>query len=174
MIFGITGPAGSGKSLAAEYLAVNYGYTKAAFADPIKSMLKIGLRLSDDQVNGLLKSELDERYGVTPREMMQTLGTEWGRGICENIWVTVAEQHIRDNQAWQDVRFENEARMIRQSGGHIIHIFGRDRNRMDHSSEGGICYRVGDKKIINSSSKTNFYEQIDEIVRSTCASGKLL
>jgi hypothetical protein len=67
---------------------------------------------------------------------MQTLGTEWGRNtIHPDFWVIIAAQKIerllghsyrqgtiRLQAVIDDVRFGNEAEMIRAYGGTIVHI----------------------------------------------------
>lgn len=80
-LIGIAGPARAGKDTLCSYMLDNLGddWTRSSFADPLKEMLRaIGVDCSDDA-----KAVVSDDYGVTPRHMMQTLGTEWGRNLID-------------------------------------------------------------------------------------------
>lgn len=56
---------------------------------------------------------------ITPRHVLQTLGTEVGRAINPDVWVDHMLEKTRDPDvlyACTDVRFENEMRAIRKAG----------------------------------------------------------
>lgn len=64
---------------------------------------------------------------VTPRYALQTLGTEWGRQINEDIWLLCAEREAVNRQVdgfvvVADCRFVNEAAFIRSRGGLVVKI----------------------------------------------------
>lgn len=71
--------------------------------------------------NGCKTCDDSGRVGLTPRQALQTLGTEWGRGIDEDIWVDYAlrraDSLLRGRDLYAvlitDVRFLNEARALR-------------------------------------------------------------
>lgn len=144
MLIGFTGLAGCGKSTAAKYLEQEHNWTRARMADPLKNMLRslyadMGYSGVDIErrVEGDLKETPDRLTArVTPRFLMQTLGTEWGRKmIYRDFWVDVAASRIlsiKGHIVVEDVRFDNEAKMIRNLGGRIVHI-----NRSGHGSTAG-------------------------------------
>ena len=73
---------------------------------------------------------------------MQTLGTEWGRKIIgDNIWVnlwsTKAEELTSMNQGVvaDDVRFENEVKIIKDMGGIIVRMTRPSSVKTSHESE---------------------------------------
>lgn len=128
-LVGITGYAGSGKSTAARHLIDNHGFVPVKFAGPLKSMMRC-LGIGEAEIEGHLK-ELPSAIlgGKTPREAMQTLGTEWGRAmISPNLWVNAAMSVVdtvldHDGRVViDDLRFENEAVAIKERGGIIIRI----------------------------------------------------
>jgi len=169
-IIGIAGYARVGKDTAADYIIKKMpDYEKSSFADPIKAMLKVGLGLSDHQLYGDQKEVVDERYNKTPRQIMQTLGTEWGRNtIDQNIWVQAMIAHIeRTNRPTiiPDVRFESEAEMIRENGGLFIHVIGIPKINTQHSSESGLYFKEGDIQITNLDSLPEYYLKIDKLIR---------
>lgn len=140
MIIGITGYKGHGKDSVGALLSQK-GFILISFATPLKVMLLEGLRLSSEQVYGKLKEVVDPRYGVTPRHMMQTLGTDWGRNlIADDLWIRAGIERARDylaegkSVAFTDVRFPNEARAIREAGGDIWAVL-RPAYPVDRSHE---------------------------------------
>lgn len=154
ILVGIAGPAQSGKStLAGEFRRlVEFRGQKCReqpFAGPLKRMLtSIGVEVSDLSKN-VPVAFLDGR--ITPRIMMQTLGTEWGRSLLPDMWLRVW-QHELDDQAncvcVPDIRFDNEAELIRSLGGTIVHIVRKPTADMlavpAHASEDGIKRMKGD------------------------------
>ena len=179
-LIGICGPAGSGKSTAA-YFFVKQGWTHMKMAQPLKGMLAHLLTLvgytpfdREDMLEGGLKEAHIPNLGTTPRHLMQTLGTEWGRDCHgEDFWVNIAEAHIRNlsaidrvNIVIDDIRFENEASMIRRLGGSVLHISRSKLPHMghrDHISEAPLKYGAGDMIINNNSTVGNLYETLGVI-----------
>jgi hypothetical protein len=140
---GIFGYKGHGKDSVGEFLRRSHGYTLTSFARPLKTMLQVGLGLTSEQTDGALKEVVDPRYGVTPRHLMQTLGTEWGRDcVSKDIWVQATRQQLLDSVApiaVTDVRFVNEAEMILSLGGFLLYV-DRPGVNIDssHPSEQGV------------------------------------
>lgn len=165
MIIGICGPARSGKDTAADYLISKMPeYAKASFADPMKDMLTVGLKLSNEQLYGDEKEIVDPRYGHTPRFIMQTIGTEWGRKLINSdVWVNAMAERVALCTIIPDVRFENEAKFCRKRGV-LIHIDGKRRDGekgiMSHESEAGILPVRNDLMVNNHGSLEDFYKQL--------------
>ncbi len=159
-LIGIAGPARAGKDTLASYMLDNLDgdWSRSSFADPIKAMLEvIGVDCSDDA-----KAVIDERFCYTPRHMMQILGTEWGREMIHgNIWV---EAFARLNAGRcvivPDVRFENEADLVREHGV-LIHLVGRGGIEGNHVSENAIAFKPGDIVIDNSRDLAWLHGQVD-------------
>ena len=159
-LIGIAGPARAGKDTLASYLLDNLSddWSRSSFADPIKEMLRaIGVDCSDDA-----KAVIDDSYGVTPRHMMQTLGTEWGRHMIDgDIWVKAfARLNAGKCVIVPDVRFENEAELVREHGV-LIHLVGRGGIEGNHVSENAIEFKPGDIVIDNSRDLAWLHGQVD-------------
>lgn len=163
-LIGIAGKARGGKDTLASYLLDNLDgtWSRSSFADPIKEMLRaIGVDCSDDK-----KSEISNDYGVTARYMMQTLGTEWGRELIgSHIWVNAfARLNAGKSIVVPDVRFENEAELVRAHGV-LIHLVGRGGIEGDHVSENTLAFQNGDIVIDNSRDIEWMFAQIDSNAR---------
>ncbi len=138
MRIAIIGKKNAGKDALASALnrveARPFDFERVAFADPMKEMLHVGFGIPHEILYGdaAAKEQVDPRFGVTYRHMLQTLGTEWGREhIHQDVWVIVAltetiprlerEKGYRD---WvvTDVRFLNEARLLKEAGFTLVRI----------------------------------------------------
>ncbi len=113
----------SGKTTAAEHLVDN-GFIRLSFAQPIKAIAQFvlqGFGLAPTYVDQLLnehKEIIIPELGVSPRYLMQTLGTDWGRTLIHRqIWIMLMSKrlinHALDYVVIDDVRFENEATLIK-------------------------------------------------------------
>lgn len=144
MIIGFTGEKGSGKTTAAKALVDRMDFKRIRFAGPMKQMVGVILsRLGYSK--GEIKQFLDgsdknvevPELGVTPRHLLQTLGTEWGRQhVSKDLWagLTVRQADRISKKgtdvAIDDCRFPNEADKIHSVGGVIVRV-----NRPGLSSE---------------------------------------
>lgn len=159
-LIGIHGPARAGKDTLCSYILDNLDdiWLRSSFADPIKRMLEaIGVDCSDEA-----KAVIDERFCYTPRHMMQILGTEWGREMIHgNIWVDAfARLNAGKCVIVPDVRFENEADLVREHGV-LIHLVGRGGIEGNHVSENAIAFKPGDIVIDNSRDLAWLHGQVD-------------
>lgn len=159
-LIGIAGKARSGKGTAANYLLEKLGddWSSASFADPMKAMLSvIGVDCSDEA-----KDLPRNQYGVSTRHMLQTLGTEWGRDRNgNNFWIDVfARSNAGQCVIVPDVRFENEADLIREHGV-LICIEGRGGIDGNHVSEQAVSIKDGDIVISNDGSLAELYAKLD-------------
>ena len=154
ILIGIAGPAQSGKStLAGEFRRLvefrGQKYCERPFAGSLKRMLaSIGVDVSDLSKNVPVPF-LDGR--ITPRVMMQTLGTDWGRSLLPDLWLRVWQHELDDSAntvCVPDIRFDNEAELVRELGGIVIHIRRKPTADMlavpAHASEAGITCVKGD------------------------------
>ncbi|MDB6061532.1 MAG: putative deoxynucleotide monophosphate kinase [Verrucomicrobiaceae bacterium] len=167
ILLGLTGPAGSGKSTMAKYLVEQHQFIEVSFADPIRDMIAALMRIDRSILDSMLinraakESPLPE-LGVSPRRLMQTLGTEWGRKLIDaDLWVNLVSERIDfieqalhreyNGIVISDVRMENEAKFVR-SKGQLLHIERPDLTPIgNHESEAGIAINHRDHVVLNAS-----------------------
>lgn len=168
-LIGLTGKAGSGKDTVANYLKKDHWWQSVAFADPIRAGMRAIIGLEDKHFQHPDKEVVLPEFGKSPRQMMQTLGTEWGREcVNQDLWLILADKKIKQfhaqgfNVAVTDVRFENEAEFIRKQGGTIVHVHrdvaGTPHN---HPSEAGVDYCEQDIIIFNNASLIDLYDAVE-------------
>ena len=176
LLIGLAGPARSGKDTAARYLAAQYQLLVYAFALPLKAALQVMLNLTAEQLDGALKEQPLAWLGKSPRELLQTLGTEWGRSLVHpELWLRLAAENLANlashHQDWHagfvisDVRFENEAEWIRQRGGLVLHIRRPDAQSVNpHASESGIALHAQDLVVNNDADLDYLHAQLDHVI----------
>ena len=197
-----TGP-GSGKTTASEFLEdLTPGEVATlSFASPLKLMLTELLYLwtgsceeTEDMIYGGLKDTVIDGMGenVTPRKLMQTLGTEWREMIDHNLWVKMAvleaERHLLQGHTvvFDDLRFPHELEFFkahkwpcrtdifhinldRPVGSGLIagmsgHLF---ITAGSHKSEGGMADITPDFQIDNTGSKEDLLNMLRIFVESS-------
>lgn len=174
-LIGLTGPAGCGKDTVAGHLVAKHGYIKLSFAEPIKDALCAMFGWAPDR---LLDREWKETvlplYGKSPRQLMQTLGTEWGRNLIHpELWMLILQERIVALEqscvfrgaVISDVRFENEASMIREQGGDLWHIKRAVASVHEHISEAGVDINpLCDVQLNNSSTVDSLFLDVDRVI----------
>jgi hypothetical protein len=169
-MIGIAGKAGAGKSALADYISARYGAKVMAVADPIKAILNaiFGFPVSawDDRK---WKETAQPMIGHSPRVLAQSLGTDWGRALVEDIWISKLVAKWRQSEAAltcvPDIRFDNEAVFLMRNGGMIIKV---EREGVPdvagHSSEVGIQDQLVHLTIQNNGTIEELGESFDRAI----------
>lgn len=174
ILIGLSGVAGSGKDTVGSMLIDAGDMVTHALASPLKEGVKRMFGFTDDQVYGSRKEEpVDGLGGLTPRRILQVLGTEGGRALHPDIWVWQAQREWREvlqmkgagGMVVTDVRFENEADWIREAGGFIWHIRREERGDREgvpfHASEAGVNVKNGDLVMLNNGTIEDLRGQVE-------------
>jgi hypothetical protein len=174
-LIGLYSPAPqSGKTFTATVLA-HQGFHPVSFAEPLKRMAMTFLRdfgYREDEAAKLVwvdKHKLIPEIGITARQLLQRLGTEFGRQqIADDVWIRCWEARIKghDQVVTDDVRFLNEAEAVKAAGGQLWMI-RRPYAEHDgaHISEGALDNWNGfDVVIDNDGSLEEFRRKIDAVL----------
>ena len=140
-LIGLGGLKGCGKSTIARHVGLvaarhAQSHVTYSFASPMKAMVDALMRdvgLDETQrLNYLDNKEVGivALQGFSMRTILQTLGTEWARDcLDDDFWSEIGRMRIRQAARhrtalimFDDVRFENEAEMIREEGGKVIQL----------------------------------------------------
>lgn len=183
-VIGVIGKAGSGKDTTADYIVDKYGGHKLAFAGPLKEAARHMFLFNDEQLYGDKKNNVDEYWRVTPRRVLQYIGTDVVReqfqhllpDVGNNFWLDNMKRrmqllNVKDDECivTSDTRFENEIEFIRKEmNGIIIRI---DRPQNEHTIQTGEKTHASevvsdnyDYLINNDGSLEDLYNKIDKIL----------
>lgn len=181
----LRGKAQSGKSTCANQLEEGWGYEILSFAAPIHKLVATLIGINGDEVPNHMKNiPLKVLGGKTPRQVMQSLGTEWGRSMVnEKLWTSVVIEEIVSimdtngvtHFCISDYRFDNEYQDLVDAFGEenilVLHIqrgidaSGMGKKELVHASENGIKIEPKQQIIIkNDSTKETFLDEIDWIM----------
>lgn len=166
LVIGLVGAAGSGKDTLANILIAEHGFAKLMFAAPLKRLCCEAFGWEMDRLDELkykeAKTKLEKPHAPgqfwTRREILQHVGTEGFRAIDPLHWVRLAQREAMEQLARQeefgrgrgvvftDLRFQDEADMVRDVGGIVVRMTRlggpRGTEHSGHSSESGV-YSIG-------------------------------
>lgn len=183
-LIGLTGKARAGKDTTAQFIGAwaaeqGWSWERVAFADPLKRSAAAALGAPGDAIEACNQLKQDgwfvtvegpslrgdvtvAKQRITGREFLQRYGTEAHRDIFgPEFWVEATERRLGrmagavNIAVVTDVRFPNEAEMIRRHEGEVWQVV-REENPdalsgglEAHASEAGVPERLIDRVIIN-------------------------
>jgi ABC-type oligopeptide transport system ATPase subunit len=167
-LIGLVGKAQSGKSTVANYLVEKYNFKKVAFADPLKEMLLRAGMCS--------REELYDKKTDQSRWLMQKIGTDiFRKQVDWNFWTKIMKKRLcyfrNFDIVIDDIRFHNEADLIRELNGIVIKIEREDHmadSKADlHDSEKLLESIYADQNIsAKSGDIESLLRQIEDIVQN--------
>ena len=187
MIVGITGYKRSGKDSVAKILVDSYGYNSRAFAQPMKEALAVIFGWDKRHLYGDKKEEIDWRWGISPRQALQHIGTDWAQfGLMKafpefaattgrTLWVKRFIQQVnRFKSIWgykvviPDVRFVHEVEELKKEfdgGFKMIRVIRPDVGGDDpHASEKDINLLPVDHIIYNTGTLDDLEDAVEDVV----------
>lgn len=194
-LIGISGHAGVGKDTVAQYIQEKYENVYGeAFADPLKEACAAAFGLPIECFHDREVKEQESIWGPSPRKIAQFVGTEMFRELTEKLygkhdishWVRLLATRLTglsappegegfyspgDTVVITDVRFQDEADWIQQSGGILLEI-----RRPGFVGNVGIQGHASEKKfyplepsrawlIQNTTTLEDLYSDVDEFIK---------
>lgn len=178
MIIGLNGLKGSGKDTVGQYLVDNWGYTRASFAEKLKTSAAELFDVlpesweqwkNEPETTVSINRRSVPIVNLTVREFLQRYGTESHRDIFgSNFWVDEALKGLDPNKktVFTDARFENELERIKSLGGYNVQILRPGVFTKDsHASEVPPPQHLIDYAIDNDGSFDKLYSEVDTVVK---------
>ncbi|RPJ60925.1 MAG: hypothetical protein EHM24_26825 [Acidobacteria bacterium] len=170
-LVGVLGRARSGKDTYAQRLVDTYGYTRVAFADPLKAVAyATDPTVYADGAPHRLAALVDTvgweaaKEHAEVRRLLQHLGTAMRDHVDPDIWLTKALRTARQTAGSvviTDVRFPNEAEAIKARCGTLVRIVREEPDPAAHLSERLLDDYPTDLTIYNTGDLARFHRFID-------------
>lgn len=149
---GVCGYKGAGKDTMATRLVERWGFERRALADPLKQAAAAIFGFTQDQLYGDLKEAVDPYWNLSPRQVLQWLGTEgcreavggravesgaWSEDERNGLWIRALDRACRGlpRVVVPDVRYTNEAQFILDQGGLLVRVDRPGYGPGEHKSE---------------------------------------
>lgn len=149
-----------GKDTAVNYLKEKYGGIRYSFAEALYNILHYA-----QEVCGFPQ--------VKDRTFLQWVGTDWARAQDRDVWVNIIRRKITETDQntsiyISDLRFDNEATMLREMGFTLVYITRTihdiEGGSKQHSSETALNdIKWWDIHIENEGSLEEFYKKLDQL-----------
>lgn len=169
-IIGLLGRSRSGKDTIANSICRHYPeYEIVRLSTPLKKAICCLYDYTMEQVEYDAKETIDERWGKTPRESIQSL-TDYMMGymgkdfFSRKLFGAYDRMELRGSIIIPDIRYEHDIQEILKRGGIVIKV-ERPHLKNPHSFEDHIDHLHGSVTLINDQS----IEQLDKKVKSYMA-----
>ena len=186
-IIAVCGYKRSGKDTIAKYLNKKYNYKHLKITYKLKECLKLLFDLRDHELETDKKDKINKKWNVTPRKLMQFIGTEIFQykiqeilpDIDKKFWIKTfltdsLVNNLRNKKDFHivisDIRFIHEYEELKKLNIPISVIkvtndnIMIDSNEELHISEREFIKIPYDKEILNNSTFDDMYKKIDEYI----------
>lgn len=170
-IVAITGKRGHGKTTAAQALE-QQGWRHINYGDPLRKVVHLVYGLSyEEMLDPILKEKELRRWPyLSPRAILQQVGTEMFRDYLDDTWVKAFERECEQysHVVCSDLRFLNEAASLRAMKATIIRVENPRKPMRDaaslHRSEREMDEIVVDWTVVNDQTVKRLQDAIVDIV----------
>jgi hypothetical protein len=188
-LVGVTGKKRAGKDTFAEVLLIHRGYTRVAFADPLRDsiletnpLLPAGTFLPGEfaPYRHIRLAEYVAKLGwhlakdnPEVRRLLQAHGVSMRNNVYDGVWVEAGLRKAAPilekggGVVITDVRFPNEAEAVKANGGVLVRINREGVDTTDrHISEVALDDWPMDVEILNNGTVTDLHEAAFRVVDS--------
>ena len=177
VVIAICGFRRSGKDTIADFIETKYQLKKIRIAGPLKEACKALFGFSEEAIETDIKEVIDDRYGASPRQIMQFMGTEIMqyeinkviKGFNRDFFIrrTLIEcKKYNEQIVIADLRFVHEYEFLKQQYNKQLKVIRveRSHNLIDmHISEQDFIKIPTDFIVTNNDDKVKLFSQIDNI-----------
>lgn len=171
MIVGLTGPAQSGKSTAAQYLVDNYGFKELSLSEHVLDPILEERGIEITKMNrSKLGDELRKKEGMDVLAKRLIEKVDYPRIVISNFRSPEEVQFFMDRtpsfhlikiDADPNIRYKRRSKIDPNT---IKEFLERDKKDMDNKGM-GMVFEMADYKIDNNSSYDTLHEQLDKIIK---------
>jgi dephospho-CoA kinase len=180
-IIALCGYKGSGKDTVAEYLVQKYKYNHYKISEKLKEVIKLLFNLNDDDLERN-KDEINDKWGIEPRKIMQFIGTDMFQYKLQELFPTIEKsfwikslftdelinkiENENHRIVISDLRFLHEYNLISNIyvSYSILKVQNNNLEKNDkHISENEFNNIPINAVILNNSTKELLYNNIDNI-----------
>lgn len=124
-IIGFAGTKRCGKDTAGSVVENTYGFTQEKLTAPVKETVKTVFAFDD--ITGASKDETDEFWGISPRQAMQLVATDFFQDQFDaDIWVKSLARRMKSSSNHEfvvtDLRYPRQCFALQQLGGKVFYI----------------------------------------------------
>lgn len=182
-LIAICGYKRSGKDTLAAHISNAYGHKHVKIADKLKQIVQILFGFSSDQVETDFKEVVDPKWGISPRQAMQYIGTEVFQyqmqhlipDIKRNFWIKSCLQDIQalppgTPVVISDLRFLHEHEHLKALGVYVIRVERPHSNGVchdQHASEQEFLGIQPDLVVHNTSTPDDMYSQLTAALKQS-------
>lgn len=172
----------SGKTQVANFLRDQHGYEVVKFATPLKQMLRLmfaSLGFDQPAIERMLEGDLKQTSfaalgGKTPRHVMETLGTDWGRNMIDSeLWVRPTMRRVHKIRARggrvvvEDIRLPNEHFALRSEGAHLVKVTRKNAPLPPrHDCEGQLELYPFNAVLVNDSTLPDLQRAVEDLLNT--------
>jgi hypothetical protein len=172
VIIAITGYKCSGKDTLSKYISEKYKYKEVKISSNLKDMIKLSFDMNDIDLE-YKKDTIHEKWGVTPRVLMDFLGTHVFQYEIDKImpnmdrkfWIHKTLNAFNSQNLTpiviSDLRFEHELIELRKYSSCIVKIYRKDTSKDGFVSESEIDKLNADIIINNNTTVEDMLKEFD-------------
>ena len=183
-IIALCGYKGSGKDTVAEYLVQKYKYNHYKISEKLKEVIKLLFNLNDDDLERN-KDEINDKWGIEPRKIMQFIGTDMFQYKLQELFPNIEKTFWIKSLFTDELinKIENENHRVVISDLRFLHeydlisniyvpysILKVQNNNLEkndnHISENEFNNIPINAVILNNTTKQQLYNNIDHIAFS--------
>lgn len=178
-VIAICGAKHCGKDTLANWIQATFDYRKIIIAEPLKQVCKILFEFNNHQLDGDQKDVIDSKLGVSPRQVLQFIGTDVMQfklqelipSMGRSIWINKVindQKQPEQRIVISDLRFIHEYEILRHHYDKQLIIIRIENSRVikddAHVSENEWKRIPHNYIVFNNGSKEVMYEQMRKII----------
>jgi hypothetical protein len=169
-VVAICGMKRVGKDTAAMFIEKTFDFKHVKISEPLKRVCNILFGFTHEQMENDTKDVIDERYGITPRKVMQFMGTEMMQYKLQELmpaegrsfWINTLLRQEGGPIVISDMRFLHEAQAIKKKYGAqsiIIKVVRQGLDNVDEHTSEKEWTQISEDFVVNNNKDISYFER---------------